>query len=75
MKNFLKSFPKLVLVAGICLCTGLLKVQAQRPPDDVGPTPTEPPPAEIPIDGGASFLVAGGVAYGLKKLRDHRKKR
>ncbi|MFT6855650.1 MAG: hypothetical protein ACJA0X_001624 [Cyclobacteriaceae bacterium] len=30
------------------------------------------PPA-TPIDGGISLLLAAGGAYGLKKLRDHRK--
>ncbi|MFY0601309.1 MAG: hypothetical protein JXR03_16650 [Cyclobacteriaceae bacterium] len=31
------------------------------------------PPA-TPIDGGLSLLLAAGGAYGLKKLRDSRKK-
>jgi len=31
------------------------------------------PPA-TPIDGGLSLLLAAGGAYGLKKLRDHRKR-
>ncbi|MFC5270526.1 PID-CTERM protein-sorting domain-containing protein [Adhaeribacter terreus] len=75
MKNPLKLFKKFTLITGICLFAGMVKVYAQGPPDDGGPTPTEPPPAEIPIDGGASLLVAGGVAYGLKKLRDRRKAR
>ena len=26
----------------------------------------------VPIDGGASILLAAGAAYGLKKMRDHR---
>lgn len=26
-------------------------------------------PDSIPVDGGASLLVAGGIAYGAKKLR------
>tara|TARA_B100001245_G_C22580982_1_gene288787 strand:+ start:284 stop:460 length:177 start_codon:yes stop_codon:yes gene_type:complete len=30
------------------------------------------PPA-TPIDGGLSVLLAAGGAYGIKKLRDHRK--
>lgn len=30
------------------------------------------PPA-TPIDGGLSILLAAGGAYGIKKLRDHRK--
>lgn len=29
---------------------------------------------DIPIDGGVSLLVAAGVAYGIKKIRDERKK-
>ena len=28
----------------------------------------------VPIDGGASLLAAAGVAYGVKKYRDFRKK-
>lgn len=31
-----------------------------------------PPPA-TPIDGGLGLLLAAGGAYGIKKLRDHRK--
>ena len=31
------------------------------------------PDTEVPIDGGASILVAAGVAYGLKKIHDKRK--
>ena len=30
------------------------------------------PPA-TPIDGGLGLLLAGGVAYGIKKVRDNRK--
>ncbi len=29
---------------------------------------------DIPIDGGVGILVAAGVAYGIKKVRDQRKK-
>ncbi len=37
--------------------------------------PIDPPPFEgdVPIDGGLSLLVAAGVGYGIKKVRDHRK--
>jgi len=31
------------------------------------------PPA-TPIDGGLSLLLVAGGAYGLKKIRDHRKR-
>ncbi|MDB5222830.1 MAG: hypothetical protein JWN83_1497 [Chitinophagaceae bacterium] len=32
-------------------------------------------PACVPIDGGLSFLIAAGVGYGIKKVRDSRKKK
>ncbi|MBK9283226.1 MAG: hypothetical protein IPM51_02795 [Sphingobacteriaceae bacterium] len=44
------------------------------PPPPVG-TPSCWPPPCIPIDGGISFLVAAGAAYGAKKLyKAHKKK-
>jgi hypothetical protein len=33
------------------------------------------PPAPVPIDGGLSLLIAAGVGYGVKKIRDERKKK
>jgi hypothetical protein len=30
-------------------------------------------PSEAPVDGGLSLLIAGGVGYGVKKLRAARK--
>jgi hypothetical protein len=75
MKEIGSLFFKCLLVLVLTLGLSTVKVLAQGdPPDDGGPTPPNPPPAEIPIDGGASLLIAGGVAYGLKKLRDRRKK-
>ncbi|MGI4759650.1 MAG: PID-CTERM protein-sorting domain-containing protein [Janthinobacterium lividum] len=42
-------------------------------PSTGGPTPTAPvtpaDPTEVPLDGGASVLLASGVAYGLRRLR------
>ena len=32
-------------------------------------------PALTPIDGGASFLAAAGLAYGVKKVRDYKRKK
>lgn len=35
----------------------------------------DPPPKEpIPIDGGLIYLILGGLAIGIKKIMDHRKK-
>ena len=45
-------------------------------PTTGGPTPTVPvaptDPTEVPLDGGASVLLASGVAYGLRRLRRQR---
>lgn len=54
----------LMLVASVCLPS---LVQAQ-------PFPNCPDPnVACPIDGGLSFLIAAGVGYGIKKVRDSRK--
>ena len=53
----------LLLLASIGIC---------QPPPPGGP-PCWPPPCVIPFDGGISFLIAAGVAYGGKKLYDSRK--
>ena len=39
-----------------------------------GPTPQADAPTNVPIDGGASLLLASGVAYGLKRLRQRRQR-
>ncbi|GAA4028294.1 hypothetical protein GCM10022409_10490 [Hymenobacter glaciei] len=36
-------------------------------PADGGPVPAAP--TDTPLDGGASLLLAGGVAYALRRLR------
>ena len=42
-------------------------------PSSGGPGPGTPPaPTETPLDGGASLLLAGGVAYALRRLRPRR---
>ena len=62
MKNVLMLTLLLGLAAG-----------AQAQPSTTGPAPTSSAdPTGVPIDGGASLLLAGGVAYGLKQLRQAR---
>ena len=34
----------------------------------------DPPEDPIPVDGGISILLGAGVAYGIKKIHDARKK-
>lgn len=29
---------------------------------------------DVPVDGGLSLLIAAGVGYGVKKMRDNRKR-
>ena len=43
---------------------------AQGPPGG-GVEPLDPTP--VPIDGGASLLLASGVAFGIQKLRNRRR--
>jgi hypothetical protein len=40
---------------------------------EAGPNPGEPP-ANLPVDGGLSLLLAAGVGYGANRLRKNRKK-
>ncbi|MBO3273337.1 PID-CTERM protein-sorting domain-containing protein [Hymenobacter defluvii] len=64
MKSFVTFYRAVALVLLSTLAT-----QAQGPGAG-GPEPTTPPPpTAVPLDGGASLLLAGGVAYGLKRLR------
>jgi hypothetical protein len=62
-------FKCLLLSAVLLLLAGTV-AQAQAPSTG-GPAPTTPPPTptDVPLDGGASLLLASGVALGLKKLR------
>ncbi|MET4074164.1 MprA protease, GlyGly-CTERM protein-sorting domain-containing form [Hymenobacter sp. UYCo722] len=58
----------LLLASALLLAIG---AKAQGPGSG-GPTPAAP--TAIPLDGGASLLLAGGLAYGLRRLRQRRKK-
>lgn len=71
MKN-INLFAAPGLLAACLLLAATAQAQA---PGSGGPTPTSPTttPTSVPLDGGASLLLAGGVAYGLKKLRNRRR--
>lgn len=68
MKSLLlkRILPVLTLV----VTTGAI---ALAQPNNGGPGP-DPDPTLTPIDGGVSLLLAGGVAFGIKRLRARRKK-
>ena len=57
--------PTLLLLTLLALAT----LDAHAQPSSGGPTPT---PTQTPIDGGASLLLAGGLGYALRKLRQRR---
>lgn len=65
MKQYLKSFSFFVFIVSVCFLPYLSNAQA--PANPLG----DP---DVPIDGGVSILIAAGVAYGIKKVRDERKK-
>ena len=69
MKSFFltRLLPALILV----LAFGEI-VLAQ--PGSGGPGPGAPAATAVPLDGGISLLLAGGLAYGMKHLRNRRKK-
>jgi hypothetical protein len=52
-----------IILLTICMLIPVLPLLAQ-------PTP----PSDAPIDGGLSLLIAGGVGYGVKKIRENRTK-
>ncbi len=58
-------------LAFVLLVAASAAAWAQAPVDG-GPVPAAP--TAIPLDGGVSLLLAGGVAYGLQKLRNRRKR-
>ena len=66
MKQNVKWLTMLATMLIVFICLPSL-VQAQ--PEC--PNPNIP----CPIDGGLSFLIAAGVVYGVKKVRDSRKKK
>ncbi len=68
------SFLRLsVVAAGVYLLAGVATPVLAQSPSTGGPTPSAPDPTQVPIDGGASLLLAAGAAYGLKRLRTARR--
>jgi hypothetical protein len=71
MKSFLYS------ATGLLACCVLLNLPAVAQPGSGGPGPGNPTadPTAVPLDGGASLLLAGGVAYGIRQIRARRQAR
>ena len=65
----LTAMSKIILLAATLLATSFLQAQAQvGAPGSTGPGPQQGP-TTTPIDGGASLLLAAGLAYGRRRLR------
>ncbi|MCC3160663.1 hypothetical protein LJ737_25720 [Hymenobacter sp. 15J16-1T3B] len=63
------------LRTALALAALLLTYTAQaQTPGSGGPTPGTPAadPTAVPLDGGASLLLAGGATYALNRLRKRR---
>ena len=61
-----------LLVASLLLGAAVLPaVHAQ--PISGGPGPGAPAATDVPIDGGASLLLASGIGYGLSRFRQARR--
>ena len=56
------------------LLLGLQQLAAAQGPGSGGPAPGTPTvdPTATPLDGGASLLLASGLALGVRKLRQRR---
>ncbi|MEO5893060.1 MAG: hypothetical protein ABIQ31_22610 [Ferruginibacter sp.] len=68
MKKYSRSLILfIVFVLSFCVLPQIVSAQIGNPDDPYG----DP---DAPIDGGVSLLVAVGVGYGVKKIRDERKK-
>ena len=68
MKNSISIFRLTLATAGLLLLAGKVNIVLAQGPGSTGPTPS-PPPTGVPLDGGASLLLAAGAAYGLRRLR------
>ncbi|WP_400190396.1 PID-CTERM protein-sorting domain-containing protein [Hymenobacter sp. B81] len=73
MAFFLKTLRFGLSLAAVCFIGFYAPpARAQGNPGSGGPQPGQP--TAVPIDGGASLLLAAGATYGLKKLRDARRR-
>ena len=71
MHTFSKFLVRLLASSTLIFATSLT-IPALAQPGSGGPAPTAP--AAVPLDGGASLLLASGVGYALRKLRQRRRK-
>ena len=75
MKNTFLTLTKAFVVIALVCTVQIAKADDPGNPGDVigGGNGQSNPNAGVPVDGGASLLIAGGVAYGLKRLKKSKK--
>ena len=64
---------KTIIARAVCCFAFIIGINffAFAQPEENG---GDPPPSDVPIDGGTSILIATGVAYGLKKIKREKRK-
>ena len=68
MKHFLSSAALVLAVWALSSAAALAQA-----PSTGGPAPT-PAATAVPLDGGASLLLVGGIGYAVRKLRQRRQR-
>jgi hypothetical protein len=58
----------------IICCTCLPIISFSQITNDPPPPPPDPIDTSVPFDGGLSILIATGVLYGIKKVKEQKKK-
>jgi len=72
MKHYFRHILCLcLLILALCIVPNLAISQPCNDPNDPFPDTDLP---TCPVDGGLSILVAAGIGYGIKKVRDERKR-
>ena len=70
MKKYINNINTAQFIKIICLLIALISITSLLHAQPPGPGGEN----DAPIDGGLSLLIAGGVGYGVKKIREKRKK-
>ena len=79
-KVFLKNYLFTLLMIVLVLALPMLGNTQPAPGGGggggvVGGNPDSTTGGSVPIDGGLSLVIAAGVVYGVKKIRDYKKKK
>lgn len=68
-----KHFLVIAFVTAAVLVAGNTSAQFNSTPPPPPPDVDDVVPTDVPIDGGLCVLLAAGVGYGVKRMKQHRK--